>query len=134
MFKEGTRFCKTHFYFAGISAISHYLTVVSQQQRWYLWCQKGNLPAKEHRGPGTQRRKLEGEQTAKKLHLLNANCNNGVSLTMDYWDCQIKPHLATLSVWHPLEEDALLKASSRILSSHILSLPHCCPLGGRKLS
>lgn len=31
MFREGTWFCKTHFYFTGISAISHYLTIISQQ-------------------------------------------------------------------------------------------------------
>lgn len=31
-------------------------------------------------------------------------------LTMDCWDCQIKPHLAMLSVWHPLEEDTSVRA------------------------
>lgn len=95
MFREGTWFCKTHFYFTGISAISHYLTVVSQQQRWYLQC----CPPRntESRNP---EEKASREQTAKKLHLPNANYD-GMSLTMDCWDCQIKPHLAMLSVWVP---------------------------------
>lgn len=42
--------------------------------------------------------KARGEQIAQKLHLANADDRAGVSLTMDCWDCQIKPHLATQSV------------------------------------
>lgn len=70
------------------------------------------------------------EQTAKKFHLPSSNYNNGMSLTIGCWDCQIKTHLATLSAWHPLEEDTFIKALTMILSSYILCPPHGHSLGG----
>lgn len=36
--------------------------------------------------------KAKGDQIAKNLHLPNANDSGGMLLTMDCWDCQIKPH------------------------------------------
>lgn len=87
------------------------------------------LPPEGTRWARNPEEKARGEKTAKKLHLPNANYNNGMSLTMDCWDCQIKPHLAMLSVWHPLEEDTSIKALTMIGSSCILSSPHCHPLG-----
>ena len=84
-----------------------------------------HIPAKEHRGPGTQ------ERTAKKLHLPSSNYKNDMSLTIGCWDCQIKTHLATLSAWHPLEEDTFVKALTMISSSYILCLPHGHSLGGQ---
>ena len=64
-----------------------------------------------------------GEQTAKKSHLLNANYNNGLSLTIVCWDCQIKPPLAKLSVGHPLEEDTPVKALTVTMTFDMLSPP-----------
>ena len=54
-----------------------------------------------------------------------------MSLTIGCWDCQIKTHLATLSAWHPLEEDTFVKALTMILSSYILCPPHGHSLGGQ---
>lgn len=93
---------------------------------------KGKLACQGTQGSRNPEEKARGEQRAKKLHLPNANYSSGTSLTMDCWDCQIKPHLATLSAWHPSEEDTSLKAWAMILSSYILSLPHCCPPGGQE--
>lgn len=68
-----------------------------------------------------------GEQTAKKSHLLNANYNNGLSLTIVCWDCQIKPPLAKLSVGHPLEEDTPIKALTVTMTFDMLSPPMAAP-------